>query len=106
MFNFFQKYSDVWFASADDIIKYYKARETLAISRVKKQGSRFSIELENNLPNYFYTDITLMQHIRKKINKMQFTTDNKNYADVQYKPIGKNLIMYGIPSNAKRVVIS
>ena len=106
MFNLFQRYKDAWFAGADDIIKYYKARETLAIGRIKKQGKNFVLELENNLPHYFSTDITLMQHIRKKINKMQFTTDNKNYKDILYKPIRKNLIMYDIPSNAKRVVIS
>ena len=47
-----------------------------------------------------------MQHINKKINKIQFTSDNKKFVDVMHTLIGKNVVMYGIPSTAKRVVIS
>ena len=106
MFEFLQKHKDVWFAGSDDIIKYYKAREGISISRAKKQGRKFMMELENKLPHYFSTEITLIQHIRKKINKIQFTLDNKKFVDAVYTFIGKNVVMYDVPSDAKRVVIS
>jgi len=106
LFGFLQKNDDVWFASSDDIIKYYKARENIKISGIKRKGKDFFMEISNNLPSYFSTEITLMQHINKKINKIQFTSDNKKFVDVMHTLIGKNVVMYGIPSTAKRVVIS
>lgn len=106
LFDFLEKHDDVWFAGADDIIKYYKARENTTIGIVRKQGKRFLIEISNNLSSYFSTEITLIQHINKKINKIQFSLDKKKFVDVRYKFIGKNIIMYNIPSNARYVVIS
>jgi len=106
MFDFFQKYDDVWFAGADDIIKYYKARENLIIGRTEKQGKKFVLEIKNNLPSYFSTEVTLIQHVNKKIGKIQFATGNKEFLDVPYKYIGKNVIMYNVPSDARYVLIS
>ena len=106
MFEFLKKYDDVWFADADEIIRYYKARENITIGRVKKQGEDFLIELKNELPQYLHAEITLIQYINKKINKIQFTIDGKNYMNVEFKLIGKNVIMYNIPSNAKHILIS
>jgi hypothetical protein len=105
MFRFFEKHRDVWFAGADEIIKYYAARENIVLSSVKKQGKKFVLEFENKLPHYFSAEVTLIQHIRKKISRIQFTVDKKNYANADYSHIGRNLVMYNVPSNAKRVVI-
>ena len=106
MFRFFEKHNDVWFAGADDIIKYYKARENIIINSPRKKGKNFVLEIGNKLPQYFSTEITLIQRINKKIKKMQFTLDGKNYSDVNYEFIGKNLVMYNLPSSAKQVLIS
>jgi len=105
LFDFLKKHDDVWFAESDDIIKYYKARENLTIGRVKREGKSFLIEITNRLPPYFSTDITLIQHIKKKINKIQFSLDKKKFVNVKYKFIGKNVVMYNLPSDAKRIVI-
>jgi hypothetical protein len=104
--RFFDKYNDVWFADADEIIRYYKARENMTLSRVKKQGNKFLIEIKNKLPKHLSTEITLIQHTDIKINKMQFTIDNKNYFDLKYTLIGKNTIIYDVPSDAKSILIS
>ncbi|MBI2541506.1 hypothetical protein HYV80_02250 [Candidatus Woesearchaeota archaeon] len=106
MFRFFEKHKDVWFAGADDIIKYYKARESITLSPPRKKGKSFAFDMENSLPQYFLTEITLIQRIIKKIKRIQFTQDGKTYSDASYKFIGKKLVMYNLPSNAKRVVIS
>lgn len=106
MFRFFEKHKDVWFAGADEIIKYYLARENTVLSSAKKQGENIVIEMDNKLPPPFVTEITLLQHASKKIKRIQFTTDRKNRADADYKPIGRGLIMYSVPSNARRIIIS
>ncbi|MBI2101506.1 hypothetical protein HYT53_02745 [Candidatus Woesearchaeota archaeon] len=105
MFSFFEKHSDIWFAGADDIIKYYKCRENMTIGRVKKQGKEFIIEFINNLSPDFFTEITLIHNINKKIRKIQFTLDEKDYHDVEFKPVGRNIFMYNVPSNAKHIRI-
>lgn len=106
MFNFFQKHNDVWFADADEIIRYYKARENTIVGRAKKHKKGFLIKLNNKLPQYLSTDITLIQHINKKISRMQFTADKKDYADIKYRIISKNTIIYNVPSNTKYILIS
>lgn len=106
MFGFFEKHKDIWFAGADDIIKYYFARENIIVGSVKKQGKKFMLELKNKLPRHFLTEITLIQHANKKIGKIRFTTDKKTYSDADYRSIGRNLIMYNVPSDTKRIVLS
>ena len=64
------------------------------------------LEIKNNLPSYFSTEVTLIQHVNKKIGKIQFATGNKEFLDVPYKYIGKNVIMYNVPSDARYVLIS
>ncbi len=106
MLEFFQNHNGVWLAGSDEIIKYYKARENITLSRIKKQGEKFLIEINNNLPGHFSTDITLLQNVNSKINKIQFTVDKENDIDVKFKFIGKNTIMYDIPSDTKSILIS
>jgi len=105
LFDFLKKQDDVWFAGADNIIKYYKARENTTISRAKKQGNKFLLEIASNLPSYVSTEITLIQHVNKKIGKIQFSTGNKKFVDVKYNFIGRNVIMYNVPSDAKYLLI-
>lgn len=106
LFDFFENHIDVWFTGSDDIIKYYKSRENVNIGRIKKQGENFLFEIKNNLPPYFQTEITIIQHINKKINNIQCTMDNKNYFNLEFINIEKNIIQYNIPSNTKKIKIS
>ena len=106
MFKFFEKHDDVWFADSDEIIKYYKARESMFVGRPEKHGSAFLMEIENQLPKFFSTEVTLIQNISKKINKIEFTLDKKNYIDVPYRLIGKKTVMYNVPSDANGILIS
>ena len=97
--------------SADDMIKYYKCRENIFLSRPEKNGEYYEIEVGCNIDDFLHSEVTLMQFIKnfkKKIVKIFYSIDCKRYIEVNFSLYDENesVVMYEIPSKSKKVRIS
>ena len=103
LFSYLESKKDVWFATADEIIRYYKNRKNLVLGRFEKENNYFAMEIKNgNSADFFNCDLTLMQSIKKKILMLQYSVDGIKWLDIVYKR-NKDIVQYNIPSSTKKI---
>ena len=104
MFMEIENKKDVWFASADEIIKYYKARENIEIGDVYEKDGYCFFDIKNELPEYYDTLITLSQNIDKDINSIEYDLGGFNWVKTDFYKKG-NSYFYNVLSSAEGVRI-
>ena len=102
MFMEIENKEDVWFTSADEIIKYYKARENVEIGDVYKEGNYYFINVNNSLPDFYNIDLTLTQRSYKEIKKIEYTFDGTSWTEAKYRK-ESNTYFFDIPFNAVKI---
>lgn len=92
---------DVWIASADEIIQYYKCRENIGLGRFHKEGNFLVVPLIKNISSYFNTELTMTQKVKGSLEIWQ-SSDGKVWEKINFKYLDKKqgLILYSIHSKS------
>lgn len=101
LFGYAKGFSDVWFTSADDILRYYKNRGSVVFEKIKDVDNEVVFEIKREIKDKFLTEITVSQFV-KDLKTVYESVDGSEWNEVKFKKMDdKGEILYNVKKESR-----